>query len=127
MEETLSTKLKKTADEVLTRVGEAAQQASERIGEMREVQRISMQIRALTQERDRCRMTIADLVVRMFDQNAFLDALLKPEYQRIKEIDVEIAKLEKERAEVGAQEQAAAQAPAEPAPSDTPLDEFPCE
>ena len=42
-------------------------------------------------------MAMADLLIRMFDQNTFAEALLRPEYVRIKEIDEEIVRLEVER------------------------------
>lgn len=101
MSDTIGAKLKKTAEEIAGRLGEAAQTAGERIGEMREKERLSQQIRQLQREKERCRGTIADLVIRMFDQNTFAEALLHPEYARVKEIDVELAKLEQEREDVG--------------------------
>jgi archaellum component FlaC len=101
MDETFGARLRKTAEEVAQRFNEAAQQAGERIGEMRETQRLTQQIRTLTQERDKLRFAMADLVMRMFDQNAFMQELLRPDYQRVKEIDEEIHRLEKEREVVG--------------------------
>ncbi|HEY3377101.1 MAG TPA: hypothetical protein VGL77_06345 [Armatimonadota bacterium] len=101
MDENFSAKLKKTAEEVVLRVGEAAQQAGERLGEMRDHQRLTQQIRTLQQEKEQCRQSMADLVIRMFDQQAFADALLKPEYQRIKAIEAEISCLEQERMAIG--------------------------
>lgn len=128
MDESFGTRLKKTAEEVALRLNDAAQQASERIGEMREVQRISQQIRTLTHERDRCRLSMADMAIRMFDQNAFAEALLQPEYQRIKEIDEEIARLEEEKACVGQEEEAAApDTPAEHPEEEPAEGTFPCE
>lgn len=104
MDEPFTSKLARTAEEMAHRFNEAAQQAGERISEMREVQRLSQQIRTLKQEREHCRMSIADMVVRMFDQNAFVEALLRPEYQRIKDIDLEVERLEQERREVGTEQ-----------------------
>lgn len=104
MDEPFTTKLARTAEEMAHRFNEAAQQAGERISEMREVQRLSQQIRTLNQEREHCRMAIADMVVRMFDQHAFVEALLRPEYQRIKDIECEVARLEQERSEVGVEQ-----------------------
>ena len=52
--ETIGDKLRKTAGEVVERLGEAAYTAGERIGEMREIQRINGQLRALKREKDRC-------------------------------------------------------------------------
>jgi hypothetical protein len=66
---------------------------------------------------------MADLLIRMFDQNTFAEGLLRPEYDRIKEIDQAIAELEVERAKVnahaGAQAETSApqEAPAEEAPA----------
>lgn len=95
-------RLRKTAGEVAERFGEAAHSARERIGEMNEIARFNTQIRARRREKDRCRMAMADLLIRMFDQNTFAEALLRPEYNRIKEIDGEIALLELERDRVTA-------------------------
>ena len=101
MDDSLGAKLRKTAGDVAHRVGEAAHHAGERLSELREVQRLSHQIHLLAQEKERCRAVIADLVVRMFDQETFLEGMLRPEYERIKAIEVEIAILEKGRQEVG--------------------------
>jgi len=100
MDSTIGEKLKKTAGEVADMLGEAAHTATERIVEMRETQLLTAQIRSLQREKDRCRQTMADLLVRMFDQNAFVEALLRPEYSRIKAIDAEITRLELERQQV---------------------------
>lgn len=128
MDDTFGARVKRTAEEVAQRMGEAAQQASERLGEMRDVARLNQQIRTLQREKDRCRQTIADLVVRMFDQDAFVTALLQPEYQRIKEIDVEIARLEEERELVGQEQPQRQEAMGEPAAEQPEHpDTFPCE
>ena len=100
MDSTIGEKIKKTAGEVADLLGEAAHSATERIVEMRETQVITAQIRSLQREKDRCRQTMADLLVRMFDQNTFVEALLRPEYTRIKELDAQIAHLEQERIQV---------------------------
>ncbi|HEY3418533.1 MAG TPA: hypothetical protein VGM23_16780, partial [Armatimonadota bacterium] len=97
-----------TAEEMRDRLGEAVHTASERLGEMREVQRINADIRTLNREKDRCHLAMIDLLMRMFDQNTFAEALLRPEYNRVKEIDAAIAKLEEERKAVGAQAEEAA-------------------
>ena len=131
MEKTLGARLKKTAEEVAERLGEAAQTAGERISDLRESQRLASQIRALQRERERCRQTMADLLIRMFDQNTFAEALLRPEYVRVKEIDQEIAGLEAARKQIGAHEARSAavpaEAPAAPAPASPPTAEGPAE
>ena len=68
---------------------------------------------------------MADLLIRMFDQNTFAEALLRPEYLRIKEIDEAAAALEQERAEVMARASKAVQpeAPAEETPPSTTFEE----
>jgi len=100
--DTFGDKLRKTAGEVAERLGDAAHTASEKINEMRDIQRINGQIKALKKEKDRCKMAMADLLIRMFDQNTFAEALLRPEYNRIVEIDKAVADLEAERAQVAA-------------------------
>ena len=110
--ETIGEKLRKTANEFADRLGEAAHTAGERIGEMREIQRINGQIRDRKKEKDRCKMAMADLLIRMFDQNTFAEALLRPEYNRIKEIDGEIAELVEEREQVVADNTPTPEAPA---------------
>lgn len=107
--ETLGDRLKKTAGEVVDLITEAAHKAGERLGEMNELQRLNGQLRALKRERDQCRLTMADLLIRMFDQSTFAEALLRPEYTRIKEIDVAMAALEAERADVTERMRAGAQ------------------
>lgn len=94
---TIGAKIKRTAGEMAERINEAAHTAGERLSEMREVQRINTRLRALQREKDQCRLTMADLMIRMLDQNTFVDALLRPEYQRIKELDQEMAALKHER------------------------------
>ncbi len=126
--DTLGERVKKTAAEVAERFNEMAQRASERLSEMNELQRLSARRRALTRERDQCRLTIADLLIRMFDQDTFAEALLRPEYHRIKEIDAALADLEEERKQVQARHaQGAETAPAaaevmpEEAPYEAPI------
>ena len=100
--DTISDKLRKTASDVADRLGDAAHSAGERIAEMREIQRLNGLIRERKREKDRCKMTMADLLIRMFDQNTFAEALLRPEYLRIRELDNELATLEEERRQVTA-------------------------
>lgn len=97
MDATLGARLKKTAGEVAGRLGEAALNASERINELVEMQHITQQIHALQREKAHCRQVMADLLIRMFDQETFAEALLRPEYNRIKEIECEISRLEQEK------------------------------
>ncbi|MHB9024257.1 MAG: hypothetical protein ACYC7E_08785 [Armatimonadota bacterium] len=111
MEKTLGERVKQTAEEMRDRLGEAVHTAGERLGEMREIQRITTEIRSLKREKERCRQSMADLLMRMFDQNTFAEALLRPEYNRIKEIDVAISTLEEERIAVRSQEAAATTPP----------------
>jgi len=118
--DTIGDKLRKTANEFADRLGDAAHSAGERIAEMREIQRINAQIRERKRERDHCKITIADLLIRMFDQNTFAEALLRPEYTRIKELETELAALEEERRQVTAA--AAQSAPAEPVVPENPKD-----
>ncbi|MHB0940010.1 MAG: hypothetical protein ACYDCO_24895 [Armatimonadota bacterium] len=123
-------KLRKNANELADWVGEAAHSAGERIAEMREIQRLNTVIRDRKREKDRCKMTMADLLIRMFDQNTFAEALLRPEYARIKELDAELAGLEEERRQVTAAAQTAAEtveseetaAPEKPVVPDSPKD-----
>jgi len=98
--DTFGTKLRKTAGEVADLLNEAAQTARDRIGEMNDISRLNSQIRALKREKDHCKTVMADLLIRMFDQNTFAEALLRPEYLRIKEIDETIGRLEDARAQV---------------------------
>jgi|GEM_PF-1977679 len=116
--DTIGDRLRKTAGDVAERFGEAAHSARERLSEMNEIARINTQIRARKREKDRCRMAMADLLIRMFDQNTFAEALLRPEYIRIKEIDEDITRLEEERdrvtAPAGAPPPAAAEEQEEP-------------
>ena len=98
--DTFSSKLRKTAGEVAEWLDDAAQTARERIGEMNEISRLNGQIRTLKRDKDRCKIAMADLLIRMFDQNTFAEALLRPEYERIKENDEAIAALEAVRAQV---------------------------
>lgn len=102
MDDTLGGKVKRAAEEVRQRLSETVQTASDRLSVMRHDQRLKDEIRKLERERAQCRGIIADLVIRMFDQQAFMDALLRPEYTRIKEIDAEIARLTDERKKLGA-------------------------
>lgn len=95
-------KLRKTAEEMAGRLNDAAQSASEKLGEMRELSRLNGEIRSLKREKDQCKTVMADLLIRMFDQNTFAEALLRPEYDRIREVDQAIAALEVERAQVAA-------------------------
>ena len=100
MTSSFGAKIKQTAGEVADMLGEAAHTASERLNELREAQYLQAQIQSRQREKERCRQTMADLLVRMFDQNTFAEALLRPEYLRIKELDAEIAQLEDERQQV---------------------------
>ena len=100
--DTFGSKLRKTAEEMAERLNDAAQNARERIGEMNEINRLNAQLRTLAREKDRCKITMADLLIRMFDQNTFAEALLRPEYERIREIDTAITVLEEARAQVTA-------------------------
>lgn len=135
--ETFGERLKKTASEVAERITEAAHQAGERLNQMNELQRLNGKIRGLKRERDQCRLTMADLLIRMFDQNTFAEALLRPEYQRVKEIDDAIAAVEVERDAVQARMNAAPAPaleepgvvipPVESAPADMPPTELPPE
>lgn len=119
-------KFKKTAEEVGGRLGEAVKTAGEqldlavragkeRVSDFQETQRLSREIRRLQRERDRLRLIMADLLIRMFDQSTFAEALLRPEYEQIKKIAAQVATLEEERAAVGKRpaEAPAAEAPAE--------------
>jgi hypothetical protein len=101
MTDTTFDKVKKTAGDVVHALGEVVQTASERIADIQEVQKLTAQIRTLNRERATCGATIVNLVVRMFDQGAFAETLLRPEYQRIKEIDAEVTRLEAEKAAIG--------------------------
>jgi hypothetical protein len=121
--ETFGSRLRKTAEEVAGRLNEAAQTAGERLAEMREIQRLNAQLRALRREKDRCKMVMADLLIRMFDQNTFAEALLRPEYQQIKVLDEQIAAVEAERSQVIAR----AQSEGQEAPSAMPAEETPAE
>jgi len=118
--DTIGDRLRKTAGEVAERFGEAAHSARERLSEMNEIARLNTQIRARKREKDRCRMAMADLLIRMFDQNTFAEALLRPEYLRIKEIDTEILRLEEERDRVITRD--GATPPAEAAEQEEPED-----
>lgn len=97
MDSNFGEKLIKTAEEVAGRLGEAAHSAGERLNEMVEIQRLNKQIRMLQLEKDLCKMAMADLLIRMFDQETFAEALLRPEYLRIKEIGTEVCQLEQEK------------------------------
>ncbi len=101
MDDTLSSKLKKTADDVVHRLGEVAQTASDKLKEMQERERLTQLITRCKKERGQVREAMLDLLMRMFDQNTFAEALLRPDYQRIKEIEAEMARLEKEREAIG--------------------------
>ena len=101
VEDTISAKLQKTAGEVAQRIGEAAKTAGDRISEMRERDRLSADIARLQRDRDQVRQSMLDLLMRMFDQNVLVEQLLKPDYLRIKELDAEIAHMDKERAAIG--------------------------
>lgn len=101
MNDNFGDRLKKTAGEMAQRLGEAAHTAGERLGEMREQQRLQTEMRTLQRERDRCRQTIADLVIRMFDQQVFAEALLRPEYDRIKEVDCQLCALQEQINQIG--------------------------
>jgi hypothetical protein len=102
----------KLGGEVVEVVQSTMHTATERFNELRETQRIDQQIKTLQRERDRCALMIADLVVRMFDNNAFADALLRPEYNQIKEIDAQIAALKVERQQLGKADKAGEEADA---------------
>jgi transposase len=102
MDESLGSKLKKTAEAVMANVGELAQKTGEQLIELRALQRIDQQTRDLEKEKNRCRNTMADLLIRMFDQNTFAEALMRPEYERIKAIDVQLAALAEEKASIAA-------------------------
>lgn len=97
MDSTLGARLKKTAGEVAGRLGEAAQIAGERINVLVEIQHLTREIQTLQEEKERCRQVMADLLIRMFDQETFAPPLLRPEYQRIKEIDQDIDRFEREK------------------------------
>ncbi len=97
MDVTLGARLKKTAGEVAGRLGEAALNASERINDMVEIQHLTQQIHALQREKDHYRQDMADLLIRMFDRETFAAELLRPEYNRIKEIERDINRLEQEK------------------------------
>lgn len=101
MEDSFAERVRKAADDVTNRLDDLAQQTGEKIDELREGGRLAGRIRELEREKDGCRRTIADLVVRMFDQQAFVENLLRPEYLRIKEIDAEIARLQAARENLG--------------------------
>ncbi|MHB9131270.1 MAG: hypothetical protein ACYDBB_09300 [Armatimonadota bacterium] len=119
MDSEFGQKVRQVAKEVSDRIGEGVQTAGERIGELREKERIGSEIRTLNREKDRCRQVMADLLIRMFDQNVFAEALLRPEYERIKEIDVQVAQLEVERTAVGHVKEATPSAEPTPAAADT--------
>lgn len=104
------------AGDVAHVLGEAAQTTGEQFTRFQQAQRLEKQMRALGKERERCKATIVDLVLRMFDQDAFTEALLRPEYLRIREIDGEMARLQAARAAL------AAEKPHEVAPA-SPIDE----
>lgn len=110
-ETTLGGRIRQAAEEVAHRVGEIAQQTNELIGDKREAEKLTRRIRALEREKDRCRLMLADLAVRMFDRQAFSEKLLLPDYERIKEIEAEIAQLQEEREAIGAQDAEVAACP----------------
>lgn len=118
-------KVKKTAGDVVHALGEVVQTASERIADIQDLQRLSAHMRALQKERAACGAAIVNLVVRMFDQGAFADALLKPEYLRIKEIDAELTRLEAEKAAIGKAAAPATEAMPAPDPEVTAADDEP--
>ena len=101
MEDTISAKMQKAAGEVAQRIGEAAKNAGDRLSEMRERDRLTAEIARLQKEREQVRQAMVDLLIRMFDQNVLVEQLLKPDYQRVKELETEIASLDKERAAIG--------------------------
>jgi len=131
MMDTFSDRLRKTAGDMSERLGEAARSARERISEMSEVARLNTQIRLRKREKERCNTTMADLLIRMFDQNTFAEALLRPEYLRIREIDEEVVQLEQERDQVAARagvplpaEQEALEIPEQPKDLEEPDEEI---
>jgi hypothetical protein len=103
MDESLGEKFRKAAGNLAGRTGEVMRAAEERLGEFQETHRIDSRIQELKREELRCRNTMTDLLIRMFDQQSFAEALLKPEYLRIKEIEAEIVQLTAQRAAVGAE------------------------
>ena len=113
MDDSLSAKLKKTAEAGMAYVGELAQKTGEQLIELRSLQRIDQQARELEKEKARHRNTMVDLLIRMFDQHTFAEALMRPEYERIKEIDAQLAALAQEKAHIAAVHAK----PAEPAPA----------
>jgi hypothetical protein len=115
-------KVKRAAEDVASRLNEAVNEAvkvtGERLTEMQDLTRLNGQLRTLLREKEQCRQAMADLLIRMFDQNTFVEVLLRPEYTRIKELEVEIARLEKARDLVGPPAQAPTVAPNTPAGDD---------
>lgn len=105
MDQEFTDKVKKTIDDIGGRLSEAAQYTGERFHDMQESQTIGSQIAAKEREKGRCRETMLNLLIRMFDENTFAEKLLRPEYIRIKEIDAEIAALRELRAKVGKHEE----------------------
>jgi len=97
MDESIGDRIKKTAEAMMQNVGDFAQKTGEQLTDLRDMQRLQTRIRELEREKARNRNAMVDLLMRMFDQNTFAEALLRPEYLRIKEIDVEIARLVQER------------------------------
>ncbi len=96
MEETLGSKIKKTAGMV-----------SKGIADTVETLRITKRIADLQREKTQVRETITDLLLRMLDRNTFVEALLRPDYLRLKAIEAELAKLEAERAVLVAEDKPA--------------------
>jgi len=109
MEQEFSDKVKKTIDDLGTRLIDAAHFTGERIHDLQESSSIGSQIAAKEREKAKCRETMLDLLIRMFDEETFAEKLLRPEYIRIKEIDAEIAALRELRAKIGKHEEEAAE------------------
>lgn len=105
MDQDFTEKMKKTIDDLGGRLADVAQNAGERINDMRESQHIGMQISEKDREKTKCREAMLDLLIRMFDEDTFAEKLLRPEYIRIKEIDAEIAALREMRAKIGKHEE----------------------
>ncbi len=105
MDQDFSEKVKKTIDDLGGRLADVAQNAGERINDMRESQHIGAQIATKEKEKAQCREAMLDLLIRMFDEDTFAEKLLRPEYIRIKEIDAEIAALREMRAKIGKHEE----------------------
>jgi hypothetical protein len=90
MDQNFIEKARKAAGDIADRAGEAARAAGDRIDQFRESQRLNNQLHTLEREKQQCRNAMTDLLIRMFDQNTFAEALLKPDYLRLREIEAEM-------------------------------------